>query len=174
MKISLSFYPFLVFVILFFSAVGAKCCAIRQKGLFVKDAPERKAALEEIGFQWSGNASLGWLEVVHAAAIYSQIHGRQLNVPQTFVVPSPSNYSSRISPLSVFGGGSINETWPWPEKLWGLKLGQRLKDIRLKGRYLKGKSANARRMQLDALGFVWKPERGPRLITQTSQMLSGN
>jgi len=96
--------------------LGAKCCAIRQKGLFVKDAPERKAALEEIGFQWSGNASLGWLEVVHAAAIYSQIHGRQLNVPQTFVVPSPSNYSSRISPLSVFGGGSINETWPWPGK----------------------------------------------------------
>lgn len=114
MKISLSFYPFLPSPIVFCPLVGAKCCAIRQKGLFVKDAPERKAALEEIGFQWSGNASLGWLEVVHAAAIYSQIHGRQLNVPQTFVVPSPSNSSNRISPLSVFGGA--NETWPWPGK----------------------------------------------------------
>ena len=32
--------------------LGAKCCAIRQKGLFVKNEPERIAALEEIGFQW--------------------------------------------------------------------------------------------------------------------------
>jgi hypothetical protein len=145
--------------------VGAKCCAIRQKGLFVKNQPDRISALEEIGFQWSGNASLGWLEVVHAAAIYSQLHGRQLNVPQTFVVPCPPKAYRTNSLASPFGGMACKEeTWPWPEKLWGLKLGQRLKDIRLKGRYLKGKSANARIMQLDALGFVWKPKRGPRQL----------
>jgi hypothetical protein len=132
----------------------------------VKNQPDRISALEEIGFQWSGNASLGWLEVVHAAAIYSQLHGRELNVPQNFVVPCPPKAFRTNSVASPFGGiASNDETWPWPEKLWGLKLGQRLKDIRLKGRYLKGKSANARIMQLDALGFVWKPKRGPRQLS---------
>lgn len=46
------------------------------------------------------------------------------------------------------------------EYLWGFPLGQRLKDIRVKGAYLKGKNAEARRRQLDTLGFNWKPRRG--------------
>ncbi len=151
--------------------MGTKCCAIRQKGLFVKSQPDRIAAIEEIGFQWSGNASLGWLEVVHAAAFYSQLHRGQHNIPQTFVVPSPAKRYTANSVTSPFVGvtGS-RETWPWPEKLWGLKLGQWLKDIRGKGCYLKGKSANARRMQLNALGFVWKPKRGPRQLPQPFMM----
>jgi hypothetical protein len=49
------------------------------------------------------------------------------------------------------------------EPLWGFPLGQRLKDVRLKGAHLKSeKLANARRAQLDALGFVWQPKRGRR------------
>lgn len=46
------------------------------------------------------------------------------------------------------------------EYLWGFPLGQRLKDIRLKGYYMRGKASAARRSQLDALGFVWEPSRG--------------
>ena len=46
------------------------------------------------------------------------------------------------------------------EYLWGLPLGQRLKDVRLKGAYLKGKNGDDRRRQLDALGFNWQPKRG--------------
>ena len=53
-------------------------------------------------------------------------------------------------------------SWPWPERLWGLKLGQRLKDVRLKGAYLKGRDRNLRKAQLDNLGFVWNPKRGRR------------
>jgi len=48
------------------------------------------------------------------------------------------------------------------ERLWGLCLGQRLKDIRVKGAYLSGSSGQARRAQLDALGFNWTPKRGRR------------
>ena len=49
------------------------------------------------------------------------------------------------------------------EQLWGFPLGQRLKDVRVKGAHLKSeKSAKARRAQLDALGFVWEPKRGRR------------
>ena len=147
--------------------LGAKCSAIRQKQLYVKNNPERKRALEELGFQWSGNATLGWLEVIHAAAIYSRLHGRNLDVPARFVVPAPSyasadtcaNNGATSSDLSVYPD---EEEWPWPEHLWGLSLGQRLKDIRLNGAYLKGDSASSRRAQLDALGFNWTPKRGRR------------
>lgn len=48
------------------------------------------------------------------------------------------------------------------EYLWNFPLGQRLRDIRVKGNYLKGKNSNARRQQLDALGFNWKPKHGRR------------
>jgi len=133
--------------------LGAKCMAVRQKKLYVKGHPERKQALEDIGFRRrSGNASFGWLDVVHGAAIYSQMHGRELNVPFSFVVPAPPTENPE---------GCL-DSWPWPERLWGLKLGQRLKDVRLKGAYLKGKDAELRRAQLDNLGFVWKPPRGRR------------
>ena len=46
--------------------LGEKLNSIRQKGVYIKSSPSRKAKLEEIGFQWTGNASLGWLEVSEA------------------------------------------------------------------------------------------------------------
>jgi len=138
--------------------LGAKCVAVRNKLLYVKNNPKRQKALEELGFQWCGNATLGWLKVIHASAIYSKVHGRNLDVPTKFVVPSP--------PKTVQANSTKHNCndlpWPWPEKLWGFPLGQRLRDIRLKGRYLSGESAKTRRAQLDALGFNWKPKRGRR------------
>ena len=49
------------------------------------------------------------------------------------------------------------------ETLWSFPLGQRLKDIRLKGAYLSNpETSRSRKAQLDALGFVWEPKRGRR------------
>jgi hypothetical protein len=129
--------------------LGAKCTAVRQKQLYVKDRPDRQHILKDLGFRWSGNSSLGWLEVVHSAAIYSQLHNRNLDVPYQFVVPEPPQEPAHAA-----------EDWPWPRHLWGLPLGQRLKEVRVRGAYLKGEDADARRRQLDALGFNWKPRRG--------------
>lgn len=39
-------------------------------------------------------------------------------------------------------------------------MGLRLKKVRLRGDYLKGKNAKGRRRQLDALGFEWREGRG--------------
>ena len=133
--------------------LGTRCTQVRQKGLYVKGDQGRQRLLEDLGFQWNGNSSLGWLEVVHAAALYSQMNGRTLNVPIKFVVPHPPKDSSNDA------AGS-NSAWPWPDYLWGFPLGQRLKDVRLKGAYLRGNSASKRRAQLTALGFNWKPRRG--------------
>jgi hypothetical protein len=136
--------------------LGEKCNHVRQKGLYIKNNPHRQRRLQEIGFMPSGNTSLGWLEVVHAAAIFSQLNNRNLDVPINFVVPAPPHHKEGRSSEIV---GS-DEAWPWPEHLWGFPLGQRLKDLRLKGHYIKGKKGESRRKQLDALGFVWKPKRG--------------
>lgn len=124
--------------------LGAKCTAVRQKGLYVKNKPKRQKMLEDLGFRWCGNAELAWLKVVHSAAIYSKLHERSLDVPYKFVVPQPS--------AEFLQAG---EEWPWPKYLWGLPLGQRLKDIRTTGAYLKGKDKDARCRQLEALGFIW-------------------
>ena len=145
--------------------LGAKCQAIRQKELYVKGQPERKTMLESLGFQWSGNSDLGWLKTIHAAAIYSQIHGRVLDVPSKFIVPSPPDIGSHMDNdqkhasdyCYAFG---CYDDWIWPEYLWNFKLGQRLKDVRLKNAYLKGDVARSRITQLNALGFVWNPKRG--------------
>ena len=163
--------------------LGEKCNAVRQKELYIKNDVERQRALAELGFQWSGNATLGWLDVVHGAAIYSRMNGRNLDVPSNFVVPAPPHIdhdSNDAEDTSITGS---DDAWPWPgeddlcsilsnvphpllnyirhlERLWGLNLGQRLKDIRLKGAYLHGSSGPARRAQLDALGFNWTPKRG--------------
>lgn len=85
--------------------LGVKCGAVRQKGLYIKKNTERKRALQEIGFQLSGNATLGWLRVVHAAAIYSKMHNRTLDVPISFTVPSPHSSSN-----------DTTDAWPWPGK----------------------------------------------------------
>lgn len=138
--------------------LGHKCTAVRQKGLYVKGDEGRQARLAEIGFSWVGNASRGWYEVVHAAAIYSQIHQRQIsNIPTNYRVPGPPQMKS-----NGFYVGSTADAWPWPETLWDFPLGQRLKDVRLKGAYLRGKDGPKRRAQLDALGFEWNPKRGRR------------
>ena len=142
--------------------LGAKCTAVRQKELYIKNQPARQKRLQDLGFQKHGNATLGWLEVMHAAAIYSRMHGRVLDVPINFVVPHPPKSSA-----AVYGpclkDMVLDGEWPWPESLCGLPLGQRLKDVRLKGRYLNNpKYADARRQQLNALGFVWNPKRGRR------------
>jgi len=135
--------------------LGAKCTAIRQKELYVKNHPERLYLLQELGFRGTGNASLGWLKVVHAAAIYSRLHGRLLDVPYHFVVPAPQAADGSVTQECV-------EEWPWPEHLWGFRLGQRLKDIRVKGAYIKGETGTERLKQLEALGFNWNPKRGRR------------
>jgi hypothetical protein len=147
--------------------LGAKCTAVRQKQLYIKGKPERKRQLAEIGFYgWNsgcGNADLGWLHVVHAAAIFSRMHHRKLHVPYHFVVPSPPTTIATAAAAAAHendGNDIIAEEWPWPEHLWGLPLGQRLKDVRTKGAYLKGKQGPMRRQQLDTLGFDWKPRRG--------------
>jgi len=93
--------------------LGAKCASVRHKRVYVKNYPERKQALESIGFSFVPNTTLGWLEVIHASAIYSKLHGTVLNVPQNFMVPAPPRVTIKDGVLKGFNDNS----WPWPGKL---------------------------------------------------------
>lgn len=131
--------------------LGERCNAVRHKGVYVKNHPDRRRLLEELGFCFAGNTDLGWLEVVLAAAIYSRLHNRVLDVPYHFCVPSPPDANNSTN---------THDIWPWPEHLWGLPLGQRLKEVRLTGVYLRGEKGEKRKRQLNTLGFNWTPKRG--------------
>jgi len=89
--------------------LGEKCTAVRQKQLYIKGHPERLKILADIGFYIGGNDALSWLEVVHAAAVYSQMNGRKLDVPSNFVVPAP--------PKHVLDSVDSEQSWKWPGKL---------------------------------------------------------
>ena len=98
--------------------LGVKCTAIRQKQLYVKGDRRRQQLLEGLRFQWSGNASLGWLEVVHAAAIYSKLHNRNLEVPFDFKVPPPPNDSGPTMRVDTIAAADDDDgVWPWPGML---------------------------------------------------------
>ena len=98
--------------------LGTKCSAIRQKELYIKNNPERQRALQEIGFQMSGNATIGWLNIVWASAIYSKIHGKgTLDVPIHFIIPSPPSSSDDFAENKDEYDSYPNEDeWPWPGK----------------------------------------------------------
>lgn len=100
--------------------LGVKCTAIRQKQIFVKNHPERLKILADLGFHAGGNDSLSWLEVVHAAAVYSQMHGRNLDVPQSFVVPKPPKKDE------TSGVTGSDDAWPWPGTFWIVLLGTKV------------------------------------------------
>ena len=98
--------------------LGAKCTAVRQKQVYVKGHPDRLQKLADLGFQLGGNESLSWLKCIHAAAIFSQMNQRKLDVPQAFVVPAPPKLvkldAESSSSEAILGS---DDAWPWPGKI---------------------------------------------------------
>ena len=96
----------------------------------MKHHPERRAELDALGFVWD-EFERRWEEVRAALLVYQEVHG-DLEVPYAFVVPSEA---------------------PWPQEAWGIKLGDRVNNIRSREDYVKDHPV--RRAELDALGFRW-------------------
>jgi hypothetical protein len=118
--------------------LGTMANKIRCQGQYVRDNPERKQWLEERGFRFNTKEAPRleddnrWeCSVVPALAAYRDANG-DLNVPQSFVVPSEE---------------------PWPEGSWGLKLGGVISSIRSRGTYTR---TNPERLQkLEDMGFMF-------------------
>ena len=55
---------------------------------------------------------------------------------------------------------TVPDEAPWPEELWGYRLGVRVGNLRTTGRFLTGVDDETREERialLDRLGFEWKP-----------------
>ena len=111
--------------------LGSRVDGIRSKGGHVKHHPERRAALDALGFVWDEHERR-WEEARDALVAYQKVHG-DLEVPFAFVVPSEA---------------------PWAEEAWGMKLGHRVANIR-SSKETHVKDHPERRAELDAMGFVW-------------------
>lgn len=103
--------------------LGERCTQVRQKELYIKGQPRRIKILADLGFYVSGGSSsnLRWLEVVHAAAVYSQMNNGKLDVPTNFVVPAAPR---RVAAFSIGDRSDeksdepcvvgSDDAWPWP------------------------------------------------------------
>ena len=116
--------------------LGGRVDDIRQKEIYVKDHPERRAELDALGFVWD-DLERRWEETRDALAVYKELHG-DLQVTREFVVPSEAS---------------------WPKEAWGMKLGYSVSNIRHRGDFVwSGNFAEThpeRRAELDAMGFRW-------------------
>lgn len=116
--------------------LGRSLSKFRSKA-FAKENPDAAKKLQDIGFQTDAKMSandIRFMNVYNALKRYKETYG-DLLVPQPFEVPDKSE--------------------DWPEETWGLRLGARVNAIRSQGTFVK--NDEARRQQLDEIGFVWTP-----------------
>jgi len=113
--------------------LGTRVAAIRSAGRYVKDHPERKAALQELGFEYSMRENrVALQQTVEALQIYKkQVDDSLLDVPSDFVIP---------------------ETSEWPEALRGLNLGQMVSELKEDG----PPEWTEARERLTDMGFLWE------------------
>ncbi|CAM9836860.1 unnamed protein product, partial [Discosporangium mesarthrocarpum] len=111
--------------------LGAKVAAVRTRNLYVKQKVDRWYQLNAMGFVWD-LSDVAFTKVYEALTLHRSLNGNLL-VPSSFVVPSSA---------------------PWPEKLWGFPLGNRVQGIRSNHLYIKNNPGRIRK--LNELGFPWQ------------------
>ncbi|KAJ1392689.1 hypothetical protein B484DRAFT_340660, partial [Ochromonadaceae sp. CCMP2298] len=117
--------------------LGVRVAAIRSAGRYVKDHPERKIQLDEIGFEWRYVPTSRTYKL--SLAHFTQ--GDHLCLPSTY--PDLVVSTNYVVPSEA----------PWPAELWGLKLGLFTQAIRSEKKLVFGHPE--RIAALTELGFQW-------------------
>jgi hypothetical protein len=112
--------------------LGIVTNAIRSKGVYTRNHPERLQQLKDMGFVFDDNERR-WEETKSALKLYHEKHGH-MDVPQRFVVPREDS---------------------WPEELWDKRLGVDVRDMR-SNNYYDARDIPERRQWLEDHGFRWK------------------
>ena len=125
--------------------LGVRIAAIRSAGRYVKDHPERKAELDNMGFEWrlrdtkkgetskAANIDDLFESVYQALSIYQRRHG-DVEVPPDYEVSADNP--------------------DYPEELHGLPLGGHVQGLKEKNNLIFGRTD--REDRLAQLGFVWE------------------
>ncbi|CAM9282946.1 unnamed protein product [Phaeothamnion confervicola] len=118
---------------------------VRSKGRYVRGHPQRAAQLRLLGVldRQRGDELR---RVARAIAAYKRIHG-DTAVPQRFEVPAQR---------------------PWPEELWGLKLGRRAYGLRTRRVSLDRHPVVARALRMTGFAYTPKPAAAVSAATTTA------
>lgn len=122
---------------LFGMELGATVSNVRAKGTFLKNQPDRRQELLDLGFVFNVG-DFRFRTIIEALEVFHSLHGH-VKVPQKFCVPAAD---------------------PWPENTRGMPLGKRVTMIRARGDLIKNSPERCRR--LEQLGFVWHMGGGRR------------
>eukprot|EP01041_Mallomonas_annulata_P005528 gene5528-11137_t len=118
--------------------LGVRVAAMRSAGRYVKGHPERKIALDNLGFEWrlrdqpaKSTTSDDELfdQIYNGLVAYKEVFN-DLNVPLEFSIPSEE---------------------PWDEELWNIPLGELLQNLREKDKLVYGNIE--REQMLSDLGY---------------------
>jgi hypothetical protein len=112
--------------------LGSITASIRSHGNYIRNHPERRQQLEDMGFVFD-DAKRRWEETKSALQLYHEKYGH-MNVPCTFVVPRED---------------------PWPEEIWDKRLGESVRSIRSYNAY-GARDVPERRQWLEGHSFRWK------------------
>jgi hypothetical protein len=113
-------------------SLGRTTSHIRTSGIYIRNRPERRQQLENMGFVFDEDERR-WVDTKSAMKLYHETHGH-VNVPQSFVVPVEDR---------------------WPKAMWGKRLGKSVHSIRASNTY-DARDVPERRQWLDEHGFKWK------------------
>ncbi|CAN0042984.1 unnamed protein product, partial [Ectocarpus sp. 12 AP-2014] len=108
-----------------------------EQTIYDAQYPERVQLLRTMGFEWEHTAVPDeWELIILGIGVFFGIHGHS-RVPMRFVVPAEE---------------------PWPMEIWGHKLGSRIAQMRMTGRWLgqDEKTTEERRTVLEQYGFEWR------------------
>jgi hypothetical protein len=106
--------------------------AIRSKGAYTRNHPERLQQLEEMDFVFD-DVERRWEETKSTLKLYHEKHGH-MNVPRSFVVPRENS---------------------WPDEMWDKRLGKDVNRMRSANGY-DARDIPERREWLEEHGFRWK------------------
>ena len=120
--------------------LGARVAAIRSSGRFVRDKPERKQILDDLGFEWRLRDPILRLtsdeelfeQIYQGLVKYKELRGN-INVPEVFIIPEDDS---------------------WPPDLHGFPLGTHMVAIRQRDKLVYGNDERTERLR--ASGFEWK------------------
>jgi hypothetical protein len=109
--------------------LGWTVLSIRGGFAYEEQSTRDREILDSLGFVWDVRAFVWTEQIAPALKVYAKKRGH-CSMTVSFVVPSQA---------------------PWPKKAWGLKLGQKLGNMRRKGTFFEYFGLDAK--WLDALGF---------------------
>ncbi|KAG5187781.1 hypothetical protein JKP88DRAFT_353591 [Tribonema minus] len=141
--------------------LGRRLHAVRAEHRYIRTNPLRIRQLNDAAFQWQSRAEAAFARLVRgikvrdAGAKHRTSDGKCNSFMFARRVRGVKAYKVIMESVTIPVAFTVPPEDPWPQELWGFRLGTALRDVRVKGYYLNKPATRVQRIaQLQALG-VW-------------------